>query len=137
MATLEALKQVVRMFNQEVIERGNPEVAKSIFADGFINHSAPPGAPNGPEGMLNTFNNVLRPALKNIRVEIQSQVAEGDLVTTRKVIKGRHEGTLMGVEATGKNIEIHVIDMVRIKNSQYAEHWGINDLPAVLASLKE
>ena len=135
MSHLEKIKKVVQIFNREVIEAGNPEIFKTIFAPNFVNHSAPPGM-TGPEGMLNTFNNVLRPALRNMRVEILDQVAEGEKVTTRKKITGIHAGVLMGVEPTGKAIEIQVIDIVRIENEKYAEHWGINNLPSVLASLR-
>lgn len=135
MERLETMKEVVRTFNKEVIENGNPEISKSIFASDFINHSAPPGSPAGASGMLQTFNNVLRPALKDLRVEIRDQIAEGDTVTTRKTITGIHTGTLLGIEPTGKAIEIQVIDIVRIKNGQYSEHWGINNLPSVLTSL--
>lgn len=87
--------------------------------------------------MWNTFANVLRPALSNLRVTIHDQVAEGDKVTTRKTITGTHDGTLMGVEATGRTVAIDVIDIVRMANGRYAEHWGLNTLAATLAQLKK
>jgi predicted ester cyclase len=106
------------------------------MAPGFINHSAPEGAPKGPEGMWLTFHNILRPALSDLRVVIHDQIAEGDRVTTRKTITGIHEGTLLGIAPTNKAIAIDVIDIVRIENGQYAEHWGVNTLFSVLTSLK-
>ena len=129
-------KSVVRRFNKEVIEEGNVESFKGLMDEKFINRSAPAGADNGPTGMINTFNNVLRPAMPDLKVTIYDQIAEGDLVTTRKVITGTQTGTLMGVAATGRKISIDVIDIVRIKNAKYTEHWGINTLSMVLAQLK-
>ena len=67
---------------------------------------------------------------------IHDQIAEGDKVTTRKTITGTHEGALLGIAPTHKQIAIDVIDIVRIENGQYAEHWGINTLSSVIASLK-
>lgn len=51
-------------------------------------------------------------------------------VTTRKSISGKHVGTLLGAEATGENISIDAIDIVRIRDGQYIEHWGVNTLAA-------
>ena len=87
--------------------------------------------------MWNTFQNVLRPALVRLAVTIHDQVEEGGKVTTRKTISGVHAGPLMGVEATGKPVSIDVIDIVRVEDGRYAEHWGINNLPSVLAGLQQ
>ncbi|WP_027350660.1 ester cyclase [Halotalea alkalilenta] len=128
-------KQVVRRFNIEVIQEGNADAFASLMAADFINHAAPPQMPKGPEGMWNTFQNVLRPALSNLKVTIHDQIAEGDKVTTRKTISGIHSGTLLGIPATGRNVAIDVIDIVRVQDGKYAEHWGINTLSEVLSSL--
>src|SRR6202022_2655849 len=90
-----ANKAVVVRFNKEVIERGDEQVFRDLMAPNFVNRSAPSGAPTGPEGMLHTFNQVLRPALPDLTVEIHDQIAEGDKVTTRKTIRGTHHGELL------------------------------------------
>lgn len=130
-------KTVVWRFNQEVIAGGDRTAFAELMAPGFVNRSAPPGAPAGPESMWSTFQTVLRPALAGLTVTIHDQVAEGDKVTTRKTISGTHVGALLGVEATGKPVSIDVIDIVRVKDDRYVEHWGINNLPAVLANLRQ
>lgn len=130
-------KEVVRRFNIEVIQNGNEEEFCAMMAPDFINHAAPEGMPNGPESMWNTFQTVLRPALSDLTVTIHDQVAEGDKVTTRKTISGVHTGTLLGVPATGREIAISVIDIVRVQDGRYAEHWGLNTLSNVLAKLSK
>jgi predicted ester cyclase len=132
---LAANKAVVIRFNQEVIERGLEASYRALLAPDFVNRTAPPGMPAGPDGMAFMFEKVLRPALAELRVEIHEQVAEGDLVTTRKTIRGTHRGELLGVPATGKAVAISVIDIVRVRGGQYVEHWGVTTLPAVLAAL--
>jgi predicted ester cyclase len=134
--SLETNKEVVRRFNIEVIQNGDPDAFKELIAPDFVNRSAPPGAPQGPEGMWNTFHTVLRPALTDLTVTIHDQMAEDDKVTTRKTISGVHTGSLLGVAPTDKQISIEVIDIVRVRDGQYVEHWGINTLPSVLAGLK-
>ncbi|MGH1518670.1 ester cyclase [Chryseobacterium sp. JK1] len=129
-------KSIVRRFNKEVIEQGNIQSFQELMDDHFINHSAPSGADSGPNGMIYTFNHILRPAMPDLQVSIYEQIAEGDLVTTRKNISGTHTGELMGIPATGQKISIDVIDIVKVKDGKYIEHWGINTLPVVLAQLK-
>lgn len=129
-------KAIVVRFNKEVIERGNVESFQELMDSEFINHSAPDGADRGPAGMIYTFNEVLRPAIPDIKVTIYDQIAEGDKVVTRKNISGTQTGNLMGIPPTGKKISIDVIDIVRIKNGKYAEHWGINTLSSVIAQLR-
>ncbi|BAV04062.1 hypothetical protein FLA_0041 [Filimonas lacunae] len=127
----------MQRFNKEVIAEGNLQSFLELMHPAFINHTAAPGMDKGAQGVLNTFNNILRPAMPDMQVIIYDQVAEGDLVTTRKAITGTHTGPLLGVPATGKTITIQVIDIVRLREQQYYEHWGINTLSAVVAQLAQ
>ncbi|WMJ69223.1 ester cyclase [Stenotrophomonas sp. 24(2023)] len=129
-------KQVVQRFNHEVIEQGRLDSFQALMAPDFINWSAPPGAPRDGSGMWITFEDYLRPALSGLQVEIHEQICEGEKVTTRKTIHGRHTGALMGVPATGREVHIDVIDIVTVRDGRYAEHWGMNTLSEVLAQLR-
>jgi predicted ester cyclase len=136
MYDLEANRAVVRRFNNECIGMGNLELFRELLAKDFINHSAPPGSPAGPEAMTQFLGNTLRGGFPDLAVEIHDQVAEGDKVTTRKTIRGTHLGGFMGIPPTGKKVVIAVIDIVRVENGQYKEHWGLNSLSSVMAELK-
>jgi predicted ester cyclase len=132
----EEYKQVVREFNLRVIQHGERAAFEALMAPDFVNHTAPPGMPGGAEGMWHTFEHVLRPALADLTVEIHEQLCDSDKVTTRKTIHGVHAGTLAGIAATGRKVAIDAIDIVRVRDGRYVEHWGINTLPATLASLR-
>ena len=133
---LENNKEIVRRFNKEVIEQGNLDSFRQLMDNDFINRTAPTAA-NGADGMWNTFFNILRPAFPDLKVEIYEQIAEGDKVVTRKAITGTHKGKLFDISPTGKKIKIDVIDIVRVKDGKYIEHWGINTLQTVLSELKK
>jgi len=129
-------KEIVKRFNEEVIEKGNYDAFLELMDKEFINRTAPPNA-NGADGMWNTFANILRPAFPDLKVHIYDQLAEDDKVVTRKAITGTHKGKLFGIEPTGQEIKIDVIDIVRLKNGKYFEHWGINTLQTVLSTLQK
>jgi len=134
--TLEKNKEIVRRFNKEVIEHGNLDTFKQLMDNDFINRTAP-ATSNGAEGMWNTFSNILRPAFPDLTVEIYEQIAEDDKVVTRKAIIGTHKGRLFDILPTEQKIKIDVIDIVRLKDGKYLEHWGINTLQTVLSDLKK
>ena len=134
-SSLEQNKAIVVRFNKEVIEQGNVETFYELVAENFINHSAPPGVPNGRESMIYFFTQVLRPAFPDLKAEIYEQIAEGDKVTTRKAFHGTHQGELMGIAGSHKKVKIEVIDIVRLSEGKYVEHWGINNMQSVLTQL--
>ena len=55
-------KAIVVRSNKEVIEGGSVAAFEELVAPEFVNRTAAPGAPTGPEGLLLTFNQILRPA---------------------------------------------------------------------------
>lgn len=136
MTTLEQNKQAVIRFNKEVIENGNLEAFKSLVTPDFINRTAPEGAPNNSDSLWYFFNSMLRPAFPDLKVIIHQQIAEGDLVTSIKSITGTHTGELMGIAATQQKISIEVIDVIKLKDGKYDEHWGQNTFADVIAKLK-
>jgi predicted ester cyclase len=135
MDALQRNKEIVLRFNKEFIEGGSIESFNAIVAKDFINRSAPSGTPSHADGMLYFFEKIIRPALSDLHVDIHDQVAEGDMVTTRKTIRGIHTGELMGISPTNKTVSINVIDIVRLKDGKYFEHWGQNNFSDVLKEL--
>lgn len=87
-----------------------------------------PGIDRGADGIWHTFENLLRPAFSGLKVTLYDQIAEGDKVTTRKTISGKHTGAFMGAPATQEDVVINVMDIVTIKDGQYFEHWGVNTM---------
>jgi hypothetical protein len=59
----------------------------------------------------------------------------GGKVVTRKVFHGTHLGAFQGIEATGREVEIPVIDIVRVEGGRIVEHWNCVDRLGPLAQL--
>jgi predicted ester cyclase len=66
------------------------------------------------------------------RHEIPLQVAEGDLVASLIVGRGVHGGELLGIPATGKEVETEGIAIHRIAGGRIVEYWGVTDTVRVL-----
>ena len=130
-------KASVIRFNKEFIELGNLESFQELVADDVINHSAPAGTAPGPESMSYFILHVLRNALSDIKIDILDQVAEGDKVTTRKTLHATHTGVFMGVPPSNKKVSFDIIDIIRLRDGKYIEHWGISNIPQVLQQVLE
>ena len=135
MTTTEQNKAIVTRINKEYIEGGNQNTVYEIFAPDFVNQTAPPGSPQGPEAIIFFFDQILRPAFPNLKVVIHDMVAEGDRVTTRKSFQATHTGEFFGVPATHKNVMMDVIDIVRLREGKYIEHWGILDTHGLMTQI--
>jgi len=134
-STPEQNKAIVLRFNKECIEKGDPEAFKELLAEDVINHAAPAGMPNGPESFTYFLLEVLRKGFPDLKVEILEQMAERDLVTTRKRILATHTGEIFNIPPSHKKVEIKVIDIIRVKDGKYAEHWGQSNFSDVLKEI--
>jgi predicted ester cyclase len=135
MSVLEENKKIVLRFNKEFLEEGNIQSFHELVAKDFINRTAPPEFAS-VDGMLK-FMGIYRKAFADIKIEIFEQIAERDLVTTRKVMKATHVGEFMGMQPSGKRVDISIIDIVKVVNGKYVEHWGIRDMQQVVNAKKD
>lgn len=132
----EALKANVRRFYEEAWNRGDYAVIDELFADGYVDHDA--AAHTGADGRASAkaFIDVFRAGFPDVHLEIKDQVAEGDTVATRWVGTGTHRGTVLGLPATGRSIEIDGISIDRFDaDGRFLEGWGTWDGVRLLRQL--
>jgi predicted ester cyclase len=120
-------KAIVRRFNTAFIQDGDIAAFHEIIDPSVINHTAPAGFSKGADGMLDVIE-IFRKALTGLEVKILRQVAEDDIVVTYKTFHATHTGPLMGIPPSGQPVVITIIDIVRLRNGKYVEHWGIRDI---------
>jgi steroid delta-isomerase-like uncharacterized protein len=59
----------------------------------------------------------------DFRFTVEDQVAEGDRVATRWTWTGRHHGSFLGVEATGRDVVMTGTTTHRIRDGRIVEGW--------------
>lgn len=130
----EANKQVVRRFVDEYQTAANEQSFAELLHPEVVDRSRPPGIAEGAEGVRQQFE-AFRAAFPDFHAVIHDQIAEGDKVVTRKVFHGTHRGELMGIPPTGREVQIEVIDIVRVEDGQIVEHWNVVDRLGLLQQL--
>jgi steroid delta-isomerase-like uncharacterized protein len=126
-------KELVRKF-WEVAEKGDYDAFGDYITEDSVDHSPMPGQPPGLEGVKYIFK-MLKAAMPDFSQEIVDMVAEGDRVVVRAVSRGTHQGEMMGLPPTGKQVQIDEIHIVRVKDGKMTEHWGLVDQAALMAQL--
>lgn len=130
-------KAIITRMNKEYIEEGNVDIVYELFDNDFVNHTAPPGLPPGQQGIIVFFDHILKPAFYNLKVVIHDQIAEGDLVTTRKSYHAIHNGEFFGVPASNKSVIMDIIDIMKLNEGKITDHWGMVDMPGLMAQITE
>jgi predicted ester cyclase len=119
-------KRTTRRVLEELFEKGNLEAADELIHPQFVNHEAPPGNPQGPEGLKETVG-WLRELWGPMRFEVEDEIAEDDKVVARVVMHGRHVGEFLGKEPTGKEFATKQIHVWRLEDGKLIEHWSVRD----------
>ena len=110
-----------------VAGHGDLDALDALVSPGYVMHD--PSAPEDVRGLdgAKAFVKGYRDALGPLRVTIDHQFAHGDYVATRFTARGRHEGELMGVPATGADVTITGLCISRCSDGKVAEEWEIVD----------
>src|SRR5712691_12698889 len=128
-------KAIARRVNDEVWSGGRLEVIDELIADDFVTTVV--GAPEQIRGRqgFREFVVMYRTAFPDLRITVDEQIAEGDIVVTRWTATGRNEGELMGMPATGKQATTAGVNINRISSGKLVEGWGLFDQLGLLQQL--
>ena len=108
-------------------------VAEFVQSD-VVDHSRPPGLPEGVEGVAAILG-AIRQAFPDHDAKVIHMLADGDMVATYKTFTGTNLGPFFGAPPTGKRATIRVMDFVRYRDGKVAEHWNIVDMAGLMQQL--
>jgi predicted ester cyclase len=96
--------------------------ATEAFHPEFKNHYRPEGRSipetDRPASGFQAFYGALLQGFPDATVEIDDQLAERDLVATRKTFRGTHLGELGDLPPTGNRAELEFIDIFRLRDGR-------------------
>lgn len=127
-------KAVSRRVLEESFNQGNLAVIDELVSADYVDHDLPPGLPDGPEGFKQLVA-MYRAAFPDVQMAIEDVVAEGDKVVIRWTARGTHQGELMGIPPTNKQVTVTGIDINRLAGGKMAEHWGNFDQMGMMQQL--
>ena len=119
----------------ELISTGDIDGFGDHVADDFVEHEETPGFEPSKEGVKQMFH-MYRAAFPDLRMEAEDVLASGDKVVARVRATGTHQGEFMGMPATGRSVDVQVIDIMRFgEDGLVREHWGLFDALGMMQQL--
>jgi steroid delta-isomerase-like uncharacterized protein len=115
-------KAIVRRLFEEPW-KGNLDVVDELTTSDYVGHDPSNPEPlRGPAG-VKQFISTYRAAFPDARITVKQQFADGDLVATRWSGRGTHEGELMGVQPTGKQVTVSGMTISRLVGGKVVEEF--------------
>lgn len=121
MHTYKELNDLGNLF-AEIASSGDATRFAQLVQPNYVNHN--PYVEQGLDGVVGFFGHFMQ-AVPDLKVTAQSVLAdvETQMVIGRYSYSGTHSDTFMGYAPTGSSISMHSIDIWRVKDGQFVEHW--------------
>jgi steroid delta-isomerase-like uncharacterized protein len=119
----------------ELINAGDIDGLGDQMAEDFVEHDVVPGLEPNKDGVKQMFQ-MYRAAFPDLRMDAEDVLASGDKVVARVRATGTQQGEFMGLPATGKSVDVQLIDIIRFGEDGLArEHWGVFDALGMMQQL--
>ena len=112
-------KAVMRRILEDVINRKRLDLADELYSDDHELHPETPGIGRGAAGMKDAFAG-LHEEFPDVRVDVESVVAEGDMVAVRLTFSGTHA-------STGERAVWPEMVFTRFSDGRAVESWEVID----------
>ena len=124
---IEENKALVQRHFEELLNGWSLDLVDEIFSPDYVHHH--PDRDNLKPGIdgVKQFLAQAAAAFPDSRIVIEDICAEGDKVWVRTSSESTHLGDYLGLPATGKKIRKRSMDIFRIRDGKFIEHWDIMD----------
>jgi steroid delta-isomerase-like uncharacterized protein len=130
---LEKNKHIARQFIA-AFAAADTKTLERIVSEHMVDRNLAPGQKQGRPGLMEAVE-MFRVAFPDLKITIESLVADEERVSVAGKISGTNQGTLMGAPPTGKTASFAYIDMYAIANGQIVEVWHVEDLAGMMRQL--
>lgn len=127
--------EVLKRFGEEVLNDKNFSAIDQIAADDYVEPDPRPGQAPGRDGLKAFLETKLFPAFPDGQWIDEEQGAEGDKVVTRFTFYGTHQGTFMGIPATGRRIAVKGVVIDRVVGGKWKDSRILLDNLGLLQQL--
>ena len=133
---IEHNRELILRYFEDVWNRGKLEELDALLDANYVNHT--PSIPNPLPGAagLAPIVRAMREAFPDLHFKIEEIIATEDSVVARVVMVGTHRGSLFGLPATGRRVEVDQINIEHIRNGRIVEHWRLTDELTLMKQLR-
>jgi predicted ester cyclase len=130
-ASVRAHEQVVEAFLQDVINEHNGGHAASYLNPDMQWSGGTVGTVTGSANVAGLFGGVVA-AFPDIHITINDIFGQRDEVVVRVVVSGTQEGAILGIPASGRQVQWDGVDVYRLSDGKISNIWAGDDWTAIL-----
>jgi predicted ester cyclase len=127
--------RLLRLITSEIWCQRRYELVDELISEDFVDHVEMPGLEGSGRPRYLTSVRLTHNGFSDYHEEIEFVVADEDKAVSYARITGTHDGDLMGLQPTGRTIDMHSIGILRFADGQAIERWGIGDSLAQMQQL--
>jgi predicted ester cyclase len=106
---------------------GDEESLRRLVDADIVDHTPPPGAAPGIDGLLNAVAGY-REGFPDLRISLDKVVADGDAIVGYGRITGTHTGSFFGIPSTGRAVDFGYIDIYTVRDGRLCDSWHLEDI---------
>jgi steroid delta-isomerase-like uncharacterized protein len=127
-------KALVRRVYDEVINQAQASLIDELFAPDVVTHDPLQGTAHGIEAFRQLLG-MFDAGFPQHRVSIEQLIAEDNMVCVLHTHTATHRGPFMGLPATGKDVVVGGIELLRVRDGKIVELWRKDDDVSLLMQL--
>jgi predicted ester cyclase len=104
-----------------------------IHTESYIQNSS--RSPSGLAAQIENFRGIFG-RMPDVQTRVEDRIIAGDRVVARMTFSATHTQPLLGIPPTGRRFTLRTIDIWRVENGKFAEHWDIVDYPGLQKQLR-
>jgi len=120
-------KALLRRYIEAVWDNQNPKAVDQFLAPDYKRHRSPTTEPLTREEQKQLLIQ-FRAAFPDIQLTLEEVIAEGERIAFRSTIRGTHQGELLGIAPTGRQVAVGLVDVIHVEDGKFVEQWGGPDL---------
>jgi steroid delta-isomerase-like uncharacterized protein len=113
--------------------RGDLDDYLTLYGDEVTLHGYSP-EPMG-KAAVRTFYEGIFAGLPGSQIELVDTFGSGDRIAARFSQRGRHNGELIGMPATGRQVELNGITILAFRDERVIERWAAADMLGLLVQI--
>lgn len=107
-------------------QNGSQALLDAAISPDFIDHTLPPGRPQGPSGPAAASKAFLA-AVPDLVATVQQRIVAGDRVVSHLRFTGHFSGTFQGRKGEGQAVDFIATDILRVKDGRITDNWHLED----------
>ncbi|MEZ0373623.1 MAG: ester cyclase [Candidatus Sericytochromatia bacterium] len=128
-------KGMVMHFYDEIMTQNKLDMADKYIAMNAIDHDPMMDPKMSTLDNFKSMMKMMHAGFPDLKITVQDVIIEGDKVAVRYRMTGTNKGDFMGMKATGKTVDLEGVDIMRIADGKFVEHWGYMDSMIMMQQL--